>query len=192
MPESVNKNYVDSGVVSKLFGVSTRRVQQLAQENIIAAIKDKGNYKYDLPLVTQQYIKYLSDKVTGRQGRGTTAEQEREKLEADIRMKNAKAAILELQQSELEGMMIRSEDVEAVMTDHVYTLRGMLMALPGRLAVDVEAAKTAPEASNLIRVEVHKILEDLSNYKYDPEVYAQRVRERQGWGELISDETDES
>jgi len=183
---------VDSGVVAKLFGVTARRIQQLVQENIITATKVKGNYKYDLPLVTQQYIKYLSDKVTGRESKGTTAEQERDKLEADIRMKRAKAAMLELQQSELEGKMIRSDDVEAVMTDHVYTLRGMLIALPGRLAVDVAAVKTATEASNLICMEVYNILEDLSNYRYDPEVYAQRVRDRQGWSELLSDETDES
>ncbi|MBQ2361997.1 MAG: hypothetical protein II287_00115, partial [Bacteroidaceae bacterium] len=44
---------------------------------------------------------------------------------------------------ELEGKMHRSEDVEAVMTDLVYTIRSMLMALPGRLAVDVVSTKTA-------------------------------------------------
>jgi len=31
----------------------------------------------------------------------------------------------------------------------------------------------------------------VSNYRYDPEVYAQRVRDRQGWGELTGDDTDE-
>ena len=31
----------------------------------------------------------------------------------------------------LEGTMHRSEDVEAVMTDLVYSIRSMLVALPG-------------------------------------------------------------
>jgi hypothetical protein len=68
----------------------------------------------------------------------------------------------------------------------------MMIALPGRLAIDVVGAKTAAEASNMIRAEAYKILEELSNYRYDPEVYAKRVRERQGWSELMNDEADES
>jgi phage terminase Nu1 subunit (DNA packaging protein) len=186
-----SKNYVDSGAVSKLFGVTARRVQQLVQENIITAIKVKGNYKYDLPLVVQQYIKHLSDKAAGREGKGTMVEQEREKLDADIRMKKARAAMLELQYAELEGKMLRAEDVQAVTTDHVYTFRGMLVALPGRLAVDMVGVGTAAEASNLIRAEVYKIMEELSAYRYDPEVYAKRVRDRQGWSELMGDEANE-
>lgn len=86
--------------------------------------------------------------------------------------------------------MHRSEDVEAVMTDLVYTIRSMLMALPGRLAVDVVSAKTAAEASEVIRAEVYKVLEELAGYKYDPEEYARRVRDREGWSDL-SDGEDE-
>ena len=87
-------------------------------------------------------------------------------------------------------MMHRSEDVEAVMTDLVYTIRSMLMALPGRLAVDVFGAGSAAEASDLIRAEVYKILAELAGYRYDPEVYAQRVREREGWIEPPGEEAD--
>lgn len=91
---------------------------------------------------------------------------------------------------ELEGTMHRSEDVEAVMTDLVYNIRSMLIALPGRLAVDVVAAQTAAEASEIIRAEVYKILEELAAYKYDPEEYARRVRDREGWSDLSDDADD--
>ena len=57
----------------------------------------------------------------------------------------------------------------------------MLMALPGRLAVDTAAAATAAEASEIIRAEVYKVLEELAGYKYDPDEYARRVRDREGW-----------
>ena len=86
--------------------------------------------------------------------------------------------------------MHRCEDVEAVMTDLVYSIRSMLVALPGRLAVDVSSAATAAEASDIIRAEVYKILEELAGYKYDPEVYARRVRDREGWSELSDDADD--
>ena len=191
MAENAGKGLVDSNVVSKLFNVTPRQVTQLVTEGVITATKDKGNYKYDLPLVTQQYIKHLSDRLAGRESKSTTMEQEREKLDADIRMKKAKAAMLELQFAELEGKMHKSEDVEALTTDLVFAIRGMLIALPGRLAIDTVGAKTAAEASNLIRAETYKILEALTNYRYDPDAYAKRVRERQGWSELVEDETDE-
>ena len=90
----------------------------------------------------------------------------------------------EIQLKELKGKMHRSEDVEALTSDLVYTIRSMIIALPGRLAVDVAAVSTAPEASELIRTECFAILEELSNYKYDPEEYARRVRDREGWQEL--------
>ena len=192
MAENNAKGFVDSNVVSKLFNVTPRQVTQLVTEGVITAAKDKGNYKYDLALVTQQYIKHLSERLAGREKNSSLMEQEREKLDADIRMKKAKAAMLELQYAELEGKMHKSDDVEALTTDLVFAIRGMLIALPGRLAIDVVGAKTAAEASNMIRAETYKILEALSNYRYDPDVYAKRVRERQGWSELMDDETDES
>lgn len=99
--------------------------------------------------------------------------------------------IAALQLSELEGTMHRSEDVEAVMTDLVYNIRSMLVALPGRLAVDVTGAATPAEASEIIRTEVYKILTELAGYKYDPEVYARRVRDREGWSEQLADDADD-
>ena len=77
--------------------------------------------------------------------------------------------------------MHRSEDVELVITNLVYLIRSMLIALPGRLAVDVAPVQTAAEASVIIRNEVYKILEELSKFQYDPEEFARMVRERERW-----------
>ena len=87
--------------------------------------------------------------------------------------------------------MHRSEDVEAVITDLVYLIRSMLVALPGRLAVDAAQAQTAAEASVIIRKEVYKILEELADYQYDPEEFAKRVREREGWIQTEIEEEDD-
>lgn len=181
---------VDSKTIAVLFGVTTRRVQQLTQEGIISATKQGNANRYDLLATIQKYIRYLTERANGREPSKKDVEVEGRKLEAEADLKRSKADMAALQLKELEGKMHRSEDVEAVMTDLVYTIRSMLMALPGRLAVDVVAAQTAAEASEIIRAEVYKILEGLAAYKYDPEEYARRVRDREGWSDLSDDADD--
>ena len=164
------QNLQGSDVIAKLFDVTPRRIQQLTKEGVIVATKEGNAYKYDLLPTIQRYIKYLSDKANGRDKKDEKTDQE--KARAEVQLKEPK------------GKMHRSEDVEALTSDLVYTIRSMIIALPGRLAVDVAAVSTAPEASELIRAECFAILEELSNYKYDPEEYARRVRDREGWQEL--------
>lgn len=181
---------VDSKTIAALFGVTTRRVQQLTQEGVISATKQGNANRYDLLATIQKYIRYLTEKANGREPTKKDAETEGRKLEAEADLKRSKADMAALQLKELEGKMHRSEDVEAVMTDLVYTIRSMLMALPGRLAVDVVAVKTPAEASEVIRAEVYKVLEELAAYKYDPEEYARLVRDREGWSEISDGEDD--
>ena len=77
--------------------------------------------------------------------------------------------------------MHRSEDVASMTEDLIFTLRSHLIALPGRIAVDVAEAANAAEAAEIIRKETHLMMEDMMRYRYDPEKYAERVRERQRW-----------
>lgn len=172
---------VSSAVIADIFGVEPRRIQQLTKEGVITATKQGHANRYDLFETVRQYIRYLSEKANGRAPPKQDADAESRKLEAEADFKHSKADIAALQLKELEGTMHRSEDVEAVMTDLVYTIRSMLTALPGRLAVDVVSSHSAAEASDIIRCEVYKILDELSGYQYDPEEYAKRVREREGW-----------
>ena len=91
------------------------------------------------------------------------------------------AAIAKAEADELQGKMHRSEDVAAMTTDLIYAIRGAMMALPGRLAVDVASANSPAEAAEIIRREVNKAMRELSNYRYDPKKYEERVRERRAW-----------
>lgn len=185
---SGNQNLQPTQVIAKIFGVSTRRVEQLKAEGII---KGQGKpTKYDLLPTIQGYIQYLSDKANGREKKQTDAQLMTAKLEAEKRVKTAKAEMVELELREMKGELHRAKDVEAITTDHVLFLRSMLMAMPGKLAVDCSNCRTAAEAAERIRREVYYILERLTEYRYDPDEYARRVRERRGWdGE--SDERDD-
>ena len=182
------ENLQSTQVIAKIFGVSTRRVEQLKTEGVI---KGQGKpTKYDLLPTIQAYIRYLSDKANGREKKQTTAELEEAKLRAEVDIKEAKAKAAQMELKELQGKMHRAEDVEAIMTDHVLFLRSMLMAMPGKLAVDLAGTHTAPEQADRVKREVYYLLERLSEYRYDPEDYKARVRERQGWSERHGDDDD--
>lgn len=185
-----NQKLVGSEVIAAIFGVTSRRVQQLTQDGIIVAKKEKGANKYDLLPTIQRYIKYLSEKANTRgEQKDDVVEKKRQQADADL--KRSRADMAALQFKELDGKMHRSDDVEAVMTDMVFTVRSALLSLPGRLAVDVSETETAAEASQIIEAEVHLLLAQLAEYHYDPEEYAHRVREREGWREQPISEIDD-
>ena len=166
------QNLQPTKVIAQIFGVSTRRVEQLKTEGVI---EGQGKpTKYDLLPTIKAYIKYLADKAYGREVKQTTAELEESKLRAEVDIKKAKAEAARLELKELQGKMHRAEDVEAIMTDHVLYLRSLLMAMPGKLAVDLSGTHTASEQADRVKTEVYWILENLSEYKYDPEAYKQR------------------
>ena len=185
------QNLQGSEIIAKLFGLTARRVQQLTKDGILPAVKTRP-YRYDLLPTVQAYIRYLSDKANGKEQKtADTVQAESDKLRAEADLKQSKAKIAELQLKELEGKMHRSEDVAAVMDDLVYSIRSMILALPGRSAMDVANCSSAQEAAAVIRKQCDEILVQLANYKYDPEEYQRRVRDREGWSELQDNEADE-
>lgn len=188
MAENPKQNLQSTDIIAKLFDLDVRRVQQLAKEGVLPAASQRP-YKFDLLPTVKAYIRYLRDRANGKEAKtADTVKAEADKLRAEADLKQSKAKIAELQLKELEGKMHRSEDVEALTNDLVYTARSMIMALPGRLAMDVVQAGSANEASALIRTECYKILDELAGYQYDPEAYRRRVRDREGWSDALADE----
>lgn len=175
--------YVPTKDIAVLFGLTVRRIQQLTQDGIIQTNQTAAGRRYNVVATTKAYIAYLQDKVNGKAGSTEDSKLESEKLSAEVEIKQTKAAVEKLRLKELEGTMHRSEDVEALTTDLVFAIRSMIMALPGRLAVDVSDLKTPAEVSERIQQETNEILRELANYKYDPEEYKRRVRDRQGWSQ---------
>lgn len=177
----VVKNLVSTKYMAQYFQVSARRVEQLKADGVI---KGEGKpTKYDFIPTGMAYIKYLSDKAYGREKKEISIQLEEDKLRAEVEMKQAKAETAKLELKELQGKLHRAEDVEAIITDHVLYFRSMLTAMPGKLAVDCAACKTAAEAAERIKQEVYFVLNALANYRYDPDEYKRRVRERRGWDE---------
>lgn len=159
--------------LASLLGVTGRRIQQLVQDGKMSS---DGKGKYPLFANVQAFIE---EKTKEREEKKSKDEIDRIKSETAI--KKARATIATMEAQELLGKMHRSEDVQAMTEDLLYAVRNALLALPGRLAVETAAASEPKETSVLIRDEVYQIMGELAAYTYDPEKYAERVRERRNW-----------
>ncbi len=171
---------VNSTEIAKLIGRTSRTVQQLTTDGILPTIEVKNGKRatrrYDKYKTVQAYIEHVSKKAEEKGG-----SKEDEKLQIEIETKKAKLRITQLELEEIEGRMHKAEDVENMTTDLVLCVRSNLLSMPGQLAVDLAGMNDASEISARIQKDVYDILDDLSSYKYNPEEYRKRVRERQGW-----------
>ncbi len=183
--------YCKAEDLANLFALSGQWINQLTRDGVLKKRDTPAGKRYNVVESTRAYVQYLRNKAAGRGEKGIPEDKELEKFEAEVRIKQAKAQIAELEAQELQGIMHRSEDVAALTEDLLYTVRDSLLALPGRLAVDVAGTNTAPEAAEIIKREVYLVMKDLSSYTYDPGKYAERVRARMDWQAECEDENDD-
>lgn len=176
-----------TNTLAELFSISVRQTQRLTLDGKITPKSDKRPYRYDETAI-REYIAHLTAQVKDHEKSDTIEELERQKLAAEVEIKQMKAKAAQMELKELQGKMHRAEDVEAITTDHVLYFRSMLLAMPGKLAVDLAGTHTAPEQAERVKREVYFILNALADYRYDPDEYKKRVMERQGWD---SDRTDD-
>ena len=164
---------VSSSELACVLGITGRNIRQLVEDGQL----EKVDGRFILSASVQRYVAFKSKRDKDDE------EQRLDKARrtAEVTLRASKAQIAKMGADELRGKMHRSEDVAAMTEDLIYTIRGSLMALPGRLAVDVAATATPAEAAEIIRKEVHALMRELANYQYDPEKYEERVRERRKW-----------
>ena len=157
-----------------ILGLTSRRIRQLAEEGVLHTVAKNA---YPLAESVQAYLRFLS----ARMPEDDEVKYEKAKRAAELQFRAGRAKKMKLEVQELEGKMHRSEDVKAMTDDLIYAVRSALNAMPGRLAVDVAALTTPAETSDRIRREVHLVMQELAGYEYDPEKYAECVRQRQDW-----------
>lgn len=181
--------YIKTADICSITGKSNQWIGQLTSQGTLSKKQTPHGAMYELVPSLQDYIASIEDKIENQTEDDKKVEQQRRKAEATF--KAAKASIASMDAKERAGKMHRSEDVAALTEDLIYAIRGALLALPGRLAVDVIAAEDAAEASEIIRQEVYKVMEELSTYKYDSAKYQERVRERLNMDALDIETDDE-
>ena len=139
-----------------ILGISARRVQQLAQDDVIRPSK-RGWFL--LGDSVQRYIAYLEK--DRKQEAEAEREQSKKRSKADVEWKESRAKIAKLQADELEGTMHRAEDVQAMTEQLLYAVRGALSALPGRCGKEVAETDNVREAIAILRREVNAAMDEL-------------------------------
>lgn len=178
---------VNAKFLAQAWGLTVDRVYQLQRQGII---KKAERSMYNFFEQNRRYIEYIRRDGRSEDERAATDEKRREKMDADKRYKLAKAEAQEIELAELRSQMHRAEDVQRIWTDHIMLLRAMLLALPGKCALDCAAADTPAAAREIVKREAYEILNQLAAYEYSPDEYAARVRDRRGWsvdGDPIDD-----
>lgn len=191
MAKTVNISLSDENLVSmrglaQILGLDVVRIRQLEDDGIFESKLQSRKKMYELQTAVQTYVEYLRNQKKANPALSDTARKEK----ADADWKEAKADIEKMKRDELAGKLHAAEDVEAVVSDLVFAIRSVMLALPGRLAKDI-AVETSPVAcSDMIKREVGAALDELSKYQYNPEIYRERIRERHGWGGASQTEED--
>ena len=148
--------------------------------------------RFNLKDTVRAYVKHLAARAAGRVGK-SMSEQEamKAKLVAEADLKQSKAEIARMELDEIKGRLHRSEDVEAMTNNLALNVRSAVLALPGRLAMDLAPMTSANEVSARIKAECDAVLNDLSRYHYDRGEYMKRSRARIGWESDLSRDDEE-
>lgn len=152
---------VAAGVLSKMLGISDRRIRQLADEGVIIRVSQG---RYNLEKSIKGYV--LNLKIAN-----SSKEQLRLDDELDLEKEKAKHERVKRQMDEMKlslmrGRMHKSEDVEAVMTDMLANFKARCLNLPAKLTPQLVSRDDKGYIMGLLTDEINQALQELA--EYDP------------------------
>lgn len=154
---------VSAAVLGRIFGVTDRRVRQMAKEGIIVRAA-KG--RYNLVESLKNYI--LSLKLAAE---GVTMESPDGEIDIDEEKalhERVKRHISELKLQTMKGELHKAEDVERVMSDMLAAFKTRVMNIPSKVAPILEDRDTGYIKDRLTN-EVVEVLNELKDY--DPKAF---------------------
>lgn len=168
--------YVKTADICNATGKTNQWIGQLTSQGVISKTKTSHGQLYELFETVRSYIAMMESRAKRKDE--TSAAAELRKKQADADYKEAKAEMADMETKEFQGKLHRAEDVQAMITDLLYYVRGSLIALAGRCANDCAASNEPAEIQKIIEKEVFSILEGLSEHKYSRKRYDELVRKR--------------
>ena len=182
--------YVKTADICSITGKSNQWIGQLTSQGTLNKVKTPHGSMYELSQSLRAYCDMLEERAESQDVDPEDEKIEKERRKADAGIKTAKAIIAGLEAKERQLKMHRSEDVAAMTEDLIFAVRGALLALPGRLSVEIASISDPAEISAVIQREVYKLMEDLSTYRYDSKKYEECVRARLNM-DALDDNNDE-
>ena len=178
--------YVKTADICTLLGASNQWIGQLTSQGSIHKTKTPHGNLYEIVTTGKEYCDFMESKRSRLDAEDEKLEKVKRK--ADATLKASKAKIAQAEAKELSGQMHRSEDVAAMTAELIYTIRGALMALPSRVAINAAALSDPAEVAEYMRGEVNQIAEEIATFRYDPAKYEACVRERRAWDEKLTND----
>lgn len=159
----IDRLTVSAAVLGNIFGVTDRRVRQMAEEGIIVRAA-KG--RYNLVESLKNYI--LSLKLAAE---GATADSPDGEIDIDEEKalhERVKRHISELKYQTMKGELHKADDVERVMTDMLAAFKTRAMNIPSKVAPILED-RDAGYIKDRLTNEVVEALNELKDY--DPKAF---------------------
>lgn len=148
-------------IISQLFGVSVRRIQQLTQEGVLQTTDTAEGRRYDLVPTIQSYVKYLSDKAYGKNRSEKELELREQKMKADIALKESQGELHRLKTDIAAGKYIAVEEVTLDYARFFVAFKKFATSLPSRLVGAVSGYVEPLEARRIekeLQADVTKLL----------------------------------
>lgn len=170
-----------------LVGISERTVRRLIKTGKIPA-KSQNPLRIKVDEGLSAFMNHLKENEKSEDRPVDDEKARSEKLRADADISIYKAKQEEAKWKEMEGQLHRSEDVQFMTEDLIYSIRGAITALPGKLAMNVASEDDPNVCSRIIKDEISRVLESLSEYRYSKAKYKARLKERQGSADAEEEE----
>ena len=146
--------------IAKLFGLTERRVQQLARDGVIP--KPEKN-QYELIGSVRSYIEYLQQRAFGKGVAPQDTHHER------ARLIKAQADMAEIDLAERTGQLVTVERIEADWIQMVTACRAKLLGIPTKTAYQIANLKDPEEVEKFLKRTIHEALLELANYETEDE-----------------------
>ena len=137
-------------------GMSPQSVSELVKRGVFS-IK-RGRSPVDIDVCRIEYINHLRKSGSHFKKSGSSGDM----VEESTRLKKFQADKAELEVNQLEGNLIPAELVRTTWGDFVGNAKAKLLNIPTNLAHQVLAAQDFNEAEQLIKNNIHEVLEELS------------------------------
>ncbi len=147
---NIDSTTVSAAVLGDMFGVSDRRIRQMAEEGIVARAA-KGRYK-----LVDSIKNYLLTVKLAAEGVGVDLAE------------RVKRHISELKLQIMKGGLHKAQDVEIVMTDMLVAFKTRMMNIPSKVAPILES-RDAVFIKDRLTCEIIEALNELKDY--DPRAF---------------------
>lgn len=150
----------DLKTLSELLDLSARRLQQLANEEVVIKIS-RG--KYDLVKSVQGYIAYQNAQIPNK-GNSVDVTDARTRIEEGrANLITAKASIAKMDEEEKAGKLLEFSDVKRDASSTAVIVRQSMMLIPDSMSPLLSDMTDSREIRTLLRKEITQALTDASD-----------------------------